>query len=465
MFVRLSRGSIKKRTITTRLFQRSTPRLSAPAWSRLVSSGRISNDFTPGPRKFSSLANDVPLKNFEANVLSRIDDTELVLHDKYLTVERTDTKELQSYPYTWLYDACRCSKCVHAENHQKLKTPGQVDPSIHPRSVTNEESIFNYFGKEANRKEQGIRIKWDVNERGSHESFFSYKWLFENPAVLLNQKKGKIHGVGNQTLWGKKEYGELEFIEYSAFIDSNGGLEKVLKRLNEYGLVFLKNVPTTREEVLKLGRRIGTIMDTFYGPSWDVVSTTNSKNIAYTDLYLGYHMDLCYYEAPPGIQILHCLENNVLGGASFFADSFKTANILQAENKEMFDVLATQPVNFHYISESQHMYDTKSTIVVNGSGEVIGVNYSPPFMTNTQFDSVNSSISFYQAFARFEEILAREELKVSHLMKAGEAMLFNNRRVLHARNSFDSSSGTRHFMGTYISLDEFYSRLRNVLPM
>ena len=39
-------------------------------------------------------------------------------------------------------------------------------------------------------------------------------------------------------------------------------------------------------------------------------------NIAYTGEPLASHMDLCYYESPPGLQLLHCLafDGGVEGG-------------------------------------------------------------------------------------------------------------------------------------------------------
>lgn len=50
--------------------------------------------------------------------------------------------------------------------------------------------------------------------------------------------------------------------------------------------------------------------------------------------------------------------------------------------------------------------------------------------------------------------------RVWYLMESTDLLSFNNRRVLHARESFDVQSGPRHLQGTYVDLDEFASRLR-----
>jgi hypothetical protein len=45
-------------------------------------------------------------------------------------------------------------------------------------------------------------------------------------------------------------------------------------------------------ELRKLAETFSNIRETFYGQVWDVVNVRNSRNIAYTNLDLGLHMDL-----------------------------------------------------------------------------------------------------------------------------------------------------------------------------
>ena len=40
---------------------------------------------------------------------------------------------------------------------------------------------------------------------------------------------------------------------------------------------------------------------------FDVVATEDPVNIAYSPVQLHFHMDLDYYESPPGLQLLHCI--------------------------------------------------------------------------------------------------------------------------------------------------------------
>jgi gamma-butyrobetaine dioxygenase len=66
---------------------------------------------------------------------------------------------------------------------------------------------------------------------------------------------------------------------------------------------------------------------------WNVNTMDESRNIAYTGLFLGLHMGPPYnndhslatiwqvFRVPPRFQILHCLSNRVRGGISLFVDA------------------------------------------------------------------------------------------------------------------------------------------------
>jgi gamma-butyrobetaine dioxygenase len=53
-------------------------------------------------------------------------------------------------------------------------------------------------------------------------------------------------------------------------------------------------------------------------------------------------------------------------------------------------------------------------------------------------------------------------MELEFKMEPGDMISFNNRRILHARKEFDPSTGERHLQGTYIDLDDFYSRFRSL---
>jgi hypothetical protein len=80
------------------------------------------------------------------------------------------------------------------------------------------------------------------------------------------------------------------------------GLLAGINQLSQLGLLVVTGVPNVESsiqtcELRKLAQLFGEIRDTFYGELWDVRNVRNARNIAYTNLDLGLHMDLLY--APP----------------------------------------------------------------------------------------------------------------------------------------------------------------------
>ena len=64
-----------------------------------------------------------------------------------------------------------------------------------------------------------------------------------------------------------------------------------------YNLLFVTPVPNEKAsneecELRSLAKKFSGIRDTMYGETWDVKNVRNSRNIAYTNLFLGLHMDL-----------------------------------------------------------------------------------------------------------------------------------------------------------------------------
>jgi gamma-butyrobetaine dioxygenase len=71
--------------------------------------------------------------------------------------------------------------------------------------------------------------------------------------------------------------------------------------------------------------------------------------------------------------------------------------------------------------------------------------------------------AFYRAYRRFAEIVTRPDLLLTFRLEAGDCLVFDNVRLLHARTAFsDGGEGVRHLQGCYADLDGLYSAI-NVL--
>jgi len=242
-------------------------------------------------------------------------------------------------------------------------------------------------------------------------------------------------------------------IEYSDILATSTGMRRALDQLKQYGICFVKNVPSDATEGLVT--RFGEIRHTFYGRLWDVENVVDAKNVAYTSLYLGLHMDLMYFEAPPGLQFLHSIHNTVSGGQSIFSDSFKAVDYFKALHPVEYELLCTQPIAFQYRNASHNMHYLHPTIDTTNLNEPLRVHYSPPFQGPIPFSPTIDQDAFFRAFSLWEEVIRMDGMVFERRLEGGVTVIFNNRRVLHGRRAFEGASGRRLFKGSYVDWDCF----------
>ncbi|RPA82614.1 Clavaminate synthase-like protein [Ascobolus immersus RN42] len=384
-----------------------------------------------------------------------------------LPAQRGNTKRVHfrlygepiSFDYMFLRDACHCPKCVNPSTQQKTFASTDLSAETKPAKV-----------EEFNNK-KGLRITWEGED--AHVSEYPVEWL-----IRYSSKRNRLHARFNnirQTYWDKAMMEEqVRWFDYDAYMKEDEALFEVLKTLERYGLVFLRGVPTEVDSVATIAKRIGPLKNTFYGETWDVKSIADAKNVAYTNEFLGLHMDLLYFQSPPGIQLLHCMKNDATGGSSIFSDSFRAARALQTPlGQASFLPLTQYPVTFHYKNDGQHYHYRRPIIVLNddpnvnwADAKIDHVNWSPPFQgpfeENCEGDDHGKFRLWWKAAKTFAEEVEHPDNIFELTLREGECVLFANRRVLHGRKEFDPSSGDRWLRGTYLDIDSFRSKLRVV---
>jgi Gamma-butyrobetaine hydroxylase-like, N-terminal len=175
-----------------------------------------------------------------------------------------------SFDRYFLRDSCPCPKCIDPSTQQKLISMGSLPANLWVRTIKVKESGC-------------LEVVWGENERGKHVSKYPAEWLWRY-ADQERLRRWRFPG-GWMRYWDGEMMRKNNLrVEYSKMVDDDEVLHKVLMQLHLFGLVFIENVPsesTDGGEVETLARRIGEVKSTFYGPTWDVKATPNSKNIAY----------------------------------------------------------------------------------------------------------------------------------------------------------------------------------------
>jgi len=356
-----------------------------------------------------------------------------------LDVEWNDG-EKSNFNFMWLRDNCPTSR--DKDSRHRMFNLLEVSTNISPKQFK-----INAEGK--------LEIEWS---EGNHTSYYDQKWLRENCYTINNKKKY----ISPYVLWDNSLNSKLSTvqIEHDEIMDSDKGLIKWLELLHYYGIAIVKKAPIEKKSALPVLNRIGSIRETFFKTPFEVINIPKPNNSAYTAHALRNHMDLPWFETPPGYQFLHCLINSAEGGQSSAVDGFAVADYLRKNEKEIFETLVSIPLKFKdndYTQESIRIFHAPA-ITLTKDDDYNDIRFSVATM-DTLDCHPDIMDKVYKAHHRLGNLLHDDKFQIEFRLNPGDIFSFNNRRVLHGRTAFDPNSGHRHLQGYYIDRDEIIGRL------
>lgn len=124
-----------------------------------------------------------------------------------------------------------------------------------------------------------MNIKWENDVPGfghDHSTRVSVAALRK-----LNQS-GSFLGFGRDThdaqiLWTKEPLLDMRDFDYDEYMQDDEQVYKLILQLRTDGLAFVTNIPGEVESLATIATRIGPVMDTFYGRTWDGKSNIIEK--------------------------------------------------------------------------------------------------------------------------------------------------------------------------------------------
>lgn len=259
-------------------------------------------------------------------------------------------------------------------------------------------------------------------------------------------------------MWTADDGAEPPTIDGSNILRDGAVFEQWLQTLITHGLCRLTNTPTTLDFVGELVGSVGPIRDTNFGHVWSVQASPDPDSTANTGLDLGQHTDLPTREVPPGFQFLHCIQNTVEGGWSRQSDGLAIVDAIRSEHPEAYDALTTLPWVFGNRSpDADHRWvgpiidhvDDLSPLTLRAFYPV----RSAPLMDAADIPRA------YESLRIFADVARDDRFQIRYAFRPGDLIGFDNRRVLHGRDAFESS-GDRHLRGCYADHDDLHSRLR-----
>jgi len=271
------------------------------------------------------------------------------------------------------------------------------------------------------------------------------------------------------TLWQGDSGKGPDSLDAAGLLDSEAGdeaeeaiLAPALENVLGKGLVRLRGLPTTPGSLEAIARRIGPVRPTNFGLLFDVKAKPDPDSNAYTSIALPPHVDLPTREYQPGLQMLHCLENSVEGGEAVMLDGFAVAEALRERDSEAFATLTRVRWCYANTAKTTDYVWFSPMIRLDERGELLEVRIAD-FLRGplqTAFDDVEAA---YRALMTLQRMLQEPEFAIRFTYRPGDLVIFDNRRLLHARDAFEGASGHRWLQGCYMERDEIRSRYRMVL--
>ena len=356
-----------------------------------------------------------------------------------LNIEWSDG-EKSNFNFLWLRD--NCPTAHDKDSRHRMFNILEVSTNIEPKTYK-----VNNEGK--------LEIAWS---EGNHTSLYEQEWLRKNCYTINNNKKY----VSPYQLWDSSLQENLKSIsiEHDEILNSDESLIKWLELLHYKGIAIVKNTPVEKESAFPVLNRISHTRETFFKTPFEVINVPKPNNSAYTAHALRNHMDLPWFENPPGYQFLHCLINSAEGGNSSAVDAFKVADYLRKNEKEIFETLTNVPLKFRdkdYTQDAHRsFYGTAISLTKDGDYNDIRFSVATMDALDCHPDIMDK---VYKAHHRFGNLLHDDQFQIKFRLQPGDIFSFNNRRVLHGRTAFDPNSGHRHLQGYYMDRDEIIGRL------
>jgi trimethyllysine dioxygenase len=337
----------------------------------------------------------------------------------------------------WLRDHDTRAEALHPETQQRLIDTFQIPTDIVAAAIAVTEE-----GRE-------LSVQWVPDGPASRYEAGFLAGLRADPERLPVQR----------CLWDARIIAaQLPQVGYAELMAQDAALQGMLESVERYGLCMVEAVPATPQATCAVAERVAYIRSTIFGGYYDFTANLEHKDTAYTSLAISPHTDGTYSLDAPGYQLFHCLAADCTGGDSVLLDGFMIGQIMQREHAEDYELLSSVEIPGRYLDHARgiQLMARRPLFRRNQSGELVQVSYNnhdrAPFVL-----PVEQHRRFYRALSRFAALCADASLHYRRRLLPGSVLLFDNWRLLHARDAYQ---GYRRLAGAYLNREDLESRLR-----
>jgi trimethyllysine dioxygenase len=359
----------------------------------------------------------------------------LTCADKHLQVDWADGVST-NFPWVWLREHAHDDETLHPITQQRQIFTAQI-----PRDL-----IANHVRV----VDQSLEIRWGMPDGSISQIPLAFLHRFRIPQPACAE-------LGTQrTLWDTLTNTNTPTLPYDFVMGDDDGVLAWLNKVAEFGFCLVVNTPVSMEASEALLRRIAYVRKTIFAGFFDFAPDLTKADTAYTNLELRPHTDGTYSNDAPGAQMLHCLYFDGTGGESTIVDAFALAARLRNEHPTHYETLSRVIVPGQYIGDGSHLVAARPVLRHDHLGNLAQVSFNnydrAPFLLES-----SEMIAFYDALRTFDLLANDHSRQWRHVLAPGEALLFDNWRVLHGREAF---TGMRRLCGGYVNREDMLSRVR-----
>lgn len=177
-----------------------------------------------------------------------------------------------------LRDACSCKLCVDSSTTQKLFNTVDIPTDI--RATLHQENPDGSFS-----------VSWASDIPGFEGHISQYPPGFLSSRTDRNAVVRRAQRENPRIPWSKESLIEAQItFEFDRYVNDPSTFQALMKSLMQSGMAIVSNVPADTGSVGCIAGRIGPLMKTIYGETWDVRSVESPKNVADRDSDLDFHM-------------------------------------------------------------------------------------------------------------------------------------------------------------------------------
>ncbi len=348
-----------------------------------------------------------------------------------------DDGSQQQLPFIWLRD----------------NDPGELHPDTKERVFDLTTVSLDIKPASFKHDSQQLIVRWPERE---DDSTYSSLWL--DAYRIETRSSQQDPAYIKQSSWLPSSDQVLKRFD-AKLADDADGLLAILTAMKKYGLVLIENLDDTPHSGEQFGDKIGFKRESNFGVMFDVISKADPNNLAYTSISLPLHTDLPNQELVPGYQFLHCYKNSTTGGASVLADGLAIVEDFKRDYPQEFELLCHLDIPWRFHDESCDIRRERAIIDLDENGQLRNFTFNGHLADVVRLPE-EQIYEFYAAYQKLMSRIRSDDYSLRYTLQPGEMVIFDNRRVMHGRDSFDPAAGDRHLRGYYIDHNEVDSKLR-----